>query len=166
MILRTPKGKRPYILQSERDLAPEEQTRALIQDLSEKQKVTARNAATPTDRGDDSRGDATFVYRILKAGLIGWEEGYEPVDEDGNRVPMEFDDRKEVSDATLERIPELAKREIALAIFSGTALTEDELGKSEPSPGEAPEDASKGDQTTTSPDAPSSAEDPTLSKAS
>ena len=161
MILRTPLGERPYVLRSERELDPKLQTRVKVRDLTELERIECYDLVEPRGADDRTRGQLWFSRAILQRAFLGFYESHPPRDEDG--LPVEFtvarDERTGlVSDECLAQIDPNERAEIAMAVWARTSLSEEELGKSEPSPGGPPSDATQDGQTTSSPGVPKRAE--------
>ncbi len=175
MILRTPKGERPYILARDREdqydddgilIVPEHPpTRIKIRDLTERERMECSDYYTPRSDKDRSRGSLQFVYQVLKRCFLGFYESHPPRDEEGNPLPHDIPKTKggQVEDSFLERMDPQDKTEIAMAIFGRTSLTEDELGKYERQRMELPERAAPDDQKPSSQPAPTPAADETPS---
>ena len=128
MIITRPRGRREYVLEDERDLTPSQQTKFLLDDLREKDRVRIMDALQiQINDGDTSLGGVgQRVYIACKAGLKGWEN---LSDEKGNDVECEVSSSGEISDEALALLPWEAKREIMDAILEDSFIGEEDRGK-------------------------------------
>jgi hypothetical protein len=110
-----------YVLEEDRELLPEQQTLFKLRPLTLKQSIPiedelGKHAAS----GGLPMG--TFNYKVLKAGLVGWEN---LVDDNGQ--PLVFSTGKDgVEDELLERFTTAQRTELANAIWQRAKPTDDD----------------------------------------
>jgi len=128
MIITRPRGRREYVLEEERDFPENQQTKFLLDDLKEKDRVRIMDALQiQISDGEGSIGGVgQRVYIACKAGLKGWVN---LSDEKGKEVECPLDSKGEITDEGLALLPWEAKREIMDAILEDTFLTEEDKGK-------------------------------------
>ncbi len=128
MIITRPRGRREYVLEEERDLPETQQTKFLLDDLKEKDRVRIMDALQiQLSDGEGSIGGVgQRVYIACKAGLKGW---LNLSDENGTEVECPTDNKGEVTDEGLSMLPWEAKRELMDAILEDTFTSEEDKGK-------------------------------------
>jgi hypothetical protein len=132
MIAITPKGERTYVCRDELLLPDAKQTRFVIRDLTERERVKVNDAvrwSVDQETGGVSAGTGSKVYMTLRYGLLGSTDENPLVDESGKKVP---DPKPDTIDAYLSMLRWDVKEELCLAIQEGLAMTRDEVEKSEP----------------------------------
>ena len=135
MFVSMPRGLRDYVLESDRELPEEHQTRFKIDDLTEKQRVKVMNSMeiSPTETGEVSvTGTGTRVYEVVKECLKGWDNLLNA--KSRHPIACRFDGPGgRISDESLALLPWEVKQEIANEIMDAATPTEDDKEKPEPS---------------------------------
>ena len=128
MIITRPRGQRPYILEAERELEPEDQTVFLLTDLTERDRVGIMDqlrVSAASEGGTASiTGSGTRTYMAVRAGLVGWQN---LKDETGADVPFETvaGNSRKPKDETLALLDWETKVELQGAIMDA-AFPDDE----------------------------------------
>lgn len=132
MIAITPKGERTYVCRDELLLPDEQQTRFIIRDLTERERIKVHDAvrwSIDQETGGVSAGSGSKVYMTLKYGLLGSTEENPLVDSKGKKVP---DPTSTTIDDYLSMLRWDVKEELCLAIQEGLSMTKEEVEKPEP----------------------------------
>jgi len=120
MIAISPKEVREYILESERD--SKSPTVFKLRSLSIREAVEIEDIIGKSLNAS-GYPVGTFNYKVLKYGLVGWEN---LKDEKGKDVPFILDATGKVSDDSLGVLPTEVRTELANAVWQGSNVSEEE----------------------------------------
>ena len=122
-----PKQTYSYILECDRELAPEDQTVFEIRGLTVAEEASVSDSMILAHSGGD---DFTFragthQLTVLRLGLRGWKNFR---DSEGNEVPFELTKAhpRNVADSSLDRLAPQHRAELMNAILDRGAVSEDE----------------------------------------
>lgn len=110
--------KKEYILEIDRDVEVEKQTKFFIKPLSAKQSAAIQDSMKISKEGNATIDNiGSYTLDILKSGLVGWDNF---VDSEGNQIKF-----SKHQDDNIDRIPLEYRYELSSAIMELSNLGED-----------------------------------------
>lgn len=111
--------QKEYILECDKDLSSDKQTKFFIKPLSARQAAVMQDSISLVDGKASISNMGTYTLDVLKAGLTGWENF---VDESGNQIKFTKN-----MDENIDRIPMEYRYEISSEIMNLSTLGESKL---------------------------------------
>lgn len=111
--------QKEYILECDKDLSKEKQTKFFIKPLSAKQSAAMQDSISLVEGKASITNMGTYTLDVLKAGLVGWENF---VDVEGNQIKFVKN-----MDENIDRIPMEYRYEISSEIMNLSTLGENKV---------------------------------------